>query len=280
MPKQKLKWFYLIVGGFLLICLVGSILVGERPKAESIQEVMRDAVLHESGRISLFGLLEVNPGLISAFVVTGILLLLAALLRIFVIPRFQRVPGKLQLLLETWVSFFTDMARTNSPHHNAFLGVYLFVAGSYIFFGTVFELLGLQAVTLAGHSISLPAPLSDINGAIALGCLSYLVILVSGIVVNKLHGAVSGLKEFSLPISMSFRLFGALLSGLLVTELVYYSIRLSFLLPVAVGVLFTLLHAIIQTYVLTTLTSIFFGEVTEPHVKKNKKKKRKKQVSV
>jgi len=106
------------------------------------------------------------------------------------------------------------------------------------------------------------------------------VILVSGIVVNKLHGAVSGLKEFSLPISMSFRLFGALLSGLLVTELVYYSIRLSFLLPVAVGVLFTLLHAIIQTYVLTTLTSIFFGEVTEPHVKKNKRKKRKKQVSV
>ena len=280
MPKQKLKWFYLIVGGFLLICLVGSILVGERPKAESIQEVMRDAVLHESGRISLFGLLGVNPGLISAFVVTGILLLLAALLRIFVIPRFQRVPGKLQLLLETWVSFFTDMARTNSPHHNAFLGVYLFVAGSYIFFGTVFELFGLQAVTLAGHSISLPAPLSDINGAIALGCLSYLVILVSGIVVNKLHGAVSGLKEFSLPISMSFRLFGALLSGLLVTELVYYSIRLSFLLPVAVGVLFTLLNALIQTYVLTTLTSIFFGEVTEPHVKKNKKKKRNTQVSV
>lgn len=271
MPKQKRKWFYLIVGGFLLICLLGSILVGERPKAESIQEVMRDAVLHESGRISLFGLLEVNPGLISAFVVTGILLLLAALLRIFVIPRFRRVPGKLQLLLETWVSFFADMARTNSPHHNAFLGAYLFVAGSYIFFGTVFELFGLQAVTLAGHSISLPAPLSDINGAIALGCLSYLVILLSGIVVNKLHGAVSGLKEFSLPISMSFRLFGALLSGLLVTELVYYSIRLSFLLPVAVGVLFTLLHAVIQTYVLTTLTSIFFGEVTEPHIKKSKR---------
>ncbi|MBR4703807.1 MAG: F0F1 ATP synthase subunit A [Oscillospiraceae bacterium] len=270
-PKQKRKWFYLIVGGFLLICLLGSILVGERPKAESIQEVMRDAVLHESGRISLFGLLEVNPGLISAFVVTGILLLLAALLRIFVIPRFRRVPGKLQLLLETWVSFFADMARTNSPHHNAFLGAYLFVAGSYIFFGTVFELFGLQAVTLAGHSISLPAPLSDINGAIALGCLSYLVILLSGIVVNKLHGAVSGLKEFSLPISMSFRLFGALLSGLLVTELVYYSIRLSFLLPVAVGVLFTLLHAVIQTYVLTTLTSIFFGEVTEPHIKKSKR---------
>lgn len=72
---------------------------------------------------------------------------------------------------------------------------------------------------------------------------------------------------------MSFRLFGALLSGLLVTELVYYYISLSFVLPVAVGVMFTLLHALIQTYVLTMLTALFYGEVTEPAKKKQKKKK-------
>ena len=71
------------------------------------------------------------------------------------------------------------------------------------------------------------------------------------------------LKDFSLPISMSFRLFGALLSGALVTELIYYYTALSFVLPVIVGVLFTLLHAVIQAYVLTMLTSMFFGEVTE-----------------
>ena len=72
------------------------------------------------------------------------------------------------------------------------------------------------------------------------------------------------LKDFSLPISMSFRLFGALLSGLLVTELVYHYVALSFVLPVFVGVVFTLLHALIQAYVLTTLVSIFFGEAVEP----------------
>ena len=92
-------------------------------------------------------------------------------------------------------------------------------------------------------SIALPAPLSDINAAIALGCLSYLVILSGGISVNGVRGVGRTLKDFSLPISMSFRLFGALLSGLLVTELVYYYINLSFVLPVIVGVLFTLLHA-------------------------------------
>ena len=67
---------------------------------------------------------------------------------------------------------------------------------------------------------------------------------------------------------MSFRLFGALLSGLLVSELVYYFIQLSFVLPVLVGVLFTLPHAVIQAYVLTLLTAMFFGEVTEKKRKK------------
>lgn len=62
---------------------------------------------------------------------------------------------------------------------------------------------------------------------------------------------------------MSFRLFGALLSGLLVTELVYYYINLSYILPVVVGVLFTLLHAVIQSYVLTMLTAMFYGEVSQ-----------------
>ena len=106
------------------------------------------------------------------------------------------------------------------------------------------------------------------SGAIAMGCVSYLVILSGGIASNGFRGVGSTLKEFSLPISMSFRLFGAMLSGLLVTELVYYTIMLSIVLPVIVAVLFTLLHALIQTYVLTMLTSVFYGEVSEPHQKK------------
>ena len=72
---------------------------------------------------------------------------------------------------------------------------------------------------------------------------------------------------------MSFRLFGALLSGLLVTELVYYYMNLSFVLPVLVGVMFTLLHALIQAYVLTMLTALYYGEVSEPTPPKVKKKK-------
>ena len=240
-------------GVVIWLCLVILLLVAvvltmpQQGEEESIKEVMRDAVLHENDKIDLFGIALVNPAVVSGFVVTGVLLLAAALLRIFAIPRFQYVAGKLQLALEQAVGLFRSLAESNSPHRNKFLGAYIFGAGVYIFVGTVFELFGLQATTVNGASIALPAPLSDINAAVSLGCLSYLVILSGGIAQNKIRGVGSTLKEFSLPISMSFRLFGALLSGLLVTELVYYYVTLSFVLPVVVAVLFTLLHALIQT---------------------------------
>lgn len=257
----------------IILILIGIVLLwppGE--KHETIKEVMRDGVLHEHNKISFFGM-EVNPGLISAYVVSVILLIAAAVIRIFAIPRFKIVPGKFQSIIELLVEFFTDMASKNSHHKPRFIGAYIFSAGVYIFFGTIFELLGVQWVTTGGMSMSLPAPVSDINAAIALGVMSYGVILGGGIICGGVRGALGVLKDFSLPISMSFRLFGALLSGLLVTELVYYYVSLSFVLPVIVGVLFTLLHALIQTYVLATLVSIFYGEAVEPKVKKVKRDK-------
>lgn len=278
MSKKKRNIFLLVWFCLLALLIVGIILTNTgESKSESLSEAMRDAVLHEENVISLFGLKNVNPAVISGFTVTAVLLLFAAVVRIFVIPRFKRVPGKFQMLLEAAVGFFDNLAKTNSPHRNKFLGAYIFGAGVYIFIGTLFELFGLQATTIHGHTIALPAPLSDINAAIALGFVSYFVIMSGGIAENGLKGVGSTLKEFSLPISMSFRLFGALLSGLLVTELVYYTLSLSFVLPVVVAVLFTLLHALVQTYVLTLLTSIYYGEVSEPHEKKPKKSKKIKQ---
>lgn len=253
--------------------LAGALLAGSPDRSESVREAMRDAVLHDVNQVSLFGLKAVNPGLISAFLVTAVLLLAAALIRVLVIPRFRYMPGRFQMALEEAVGLFDGMAKNSSPHRFRFMGAYIFSAGFFVFVGTLFELLGLQAVTVHGHPITLPAPLSDVNAAIAMGTLSYLVILSGGVASNGVKGVGRTLKEFSLPISMSFRLFGALLSGLLVTELVYYYVNLSFVLPVVVGVLFTLLHALVQTYVLTMLVSMYYGEVSEPAEPKSKKKK-------
>ena len=269
MDKRKKITAIILFCCISVVLMIGTILIKSSGSHGSIGELMRDAVLHEMNKISLFGIKDVNPGLISAFSVTALLLVFSLYVRVFVIPKFQMVPGKFQLILETLVGFFDGLAKSNSPHRNKFLGAYIFSAGVYIFVGTLFELFGLQAITTHGSPIALPAPLADINGAVMMGCLSYLVILSGGIAENKLKGVGNTLKEFSLPISMSFRLFGALLSGALVTELVYHYIHLSYGLPVLVGVLFTLLHAVIQAYVLTMLTALFYGEVSEPAHKDN-----------
>ena len=285
MNRKKLsgrKLFLLIWLGVIVLLLVGIAVLSKlnpTEHTESVKEAMRDGVLHEVNKIIFLGI-EVNPAVLSAYIVTGIILLAAVLIRIFAIPKFKLIPGKFQSLLEMPVEFFSGMAKTNSPHKSGFAGAYIFSAGIYIFLSTLFELLGIQAVTTHGASIALPAPIADINAAIAMGVLSYIVILGAGIICGGAKGALNVLKDFSLPISMSFRLFGALLSGLLVTELVYYYFSLSFVLPVFVGVLFTLLHAVIQTYVLTTLVSIFYGEAVEPrkkskHSRKNLKKEQK-----
>ena len=253
MDKKKRTRELIVFAVIVLALLAGCLLTPSGGESEPIQEVMRDAVLHEQNKMSLFGLIEVNPGLIAAYIVTGILIVFALVCRLFVIPQFKYVPGRFQLVLEQIVGMFDGLAEGSSPHRNKFLRAYIFTAGVYIFVSTLFELLGIQVVTTSGHAVS----------------------LFGGLIAAGVGGFLHALKDFSLPISMSFRLFGALLSGALVTELVYYYAALSYVLPVIVGVMFTLLHALIQAYVLTMLVSTFYGESTEKHEKKPKAKKMK-----
>ena len=177
MDKRKRITAIILFSCIAIFLMIGTIVVKSSGGHGSIGELMRDAVLHETGKISLFGIKDVNPGLVSAFTVTAVLFVFSLCVRIFVIPRFKMVPGRFQLLLETLVGFFDGLAKSNSPHRNKFLGAYIFAAGVYIFVGTIFELFGFQVITTHGSSMALPASLAEINGAIMMGCLSYLVIL-------------------------------------------------------------------------------------------------------
>ena len=87
---------------------------------------------------------------------------------------------------------------------------------------------------------------------------------------NKHPDIYPDYKDVTVPVSMAFRLFGSIASGLLVTELIYNYIYLSIGLPVIVGVLFTCFHAIIQAYVFAVLSSLFVGEAAVPAVKPGK----------
>ena len=210
----------------------------------SLGESMREALLPEN--VSFFGL-GVNPSFYTSLIVAGVLILFAIVMRLFVIPRFTDVPGKLQTVLESIVSLFDKMNEENS-YTRGFMGAYVFSAALYIFLGTMVELIGLR-----------PA-MADINACLALSVSTFIMIVVFSAKTKGPKGVLGALKDITLPVSMSFRLFGSIASGLMVTELVYHFIFLSFGLPVIVGVLFTCFHALIQAYVFAILSSLFVGE--------------------
>ena len=121
MTKQRRRELVIWLAA-VAVFLIASILVGPPGRSETVQETMRDAVLHETNRVSLFSIKDVNPGLISAMLVSAFLLVAAALIRIFAIPRFKMIPGKFQLLLEQlgWPgaaarTATASSARTSSP---------------------------------------------------------------------------------------------------------------------------------------------------------------------
>lgn len=259
--KKKINIVLIIIA---ILSLVGGFLIKPSGHGHELKDAMKEAVIHEVDKVNIFGI-HANPSAMAAIVVSIILVLFAIIIRLFVIPKFKRIPGKFQLLLEQLVLIFKNLAKNNSPHSYKILGPYVFAAGIYIAVSTLFELVGMQVIATNGNAVTLPAPLSDLSAAIAMGVMSFFFIMSGGIASNGFKGILKTLKEFSLPISMSFRLFGALVSGLLVMDLVYHSLYLSLGLPVIVGVLFTLLHAFIQAYVLTLLVSIYYGEVSEKH---------------
>jgi F0F1-type ATP synthase membrane subunit a len=117
----------------------------------------------EPEQINLFGL-EVNPAAITAFIVTAVILLACVILRIFVIPKFQKRPKGLQLLLEGLVGYFDKSATSELHRHGSFVGPYVFTAAVFIALTTLCELIGLR-----------PA-FSSINTCLAFGLTTFIVI--------------------------------------------------------------------------------------------------------
>ena len=231
-------------------------------KETNIGEILRNAILPE--KVDFLGI-PVDPAFYTALIVSAVLIVFAVIFRLFIFPRFKTVPGKFQLLIETIVGYFSGLADKNSPEYPSLIGVYAFGSGIYIFLGTCAELFGLRPI------------FADINAGLAMGGTAFVLLVVAGTRHNRFAGTVSALKEFSMPFSMAFRLFGSLVSGVLATELIYEGfvfLRYTVVLPIFVAVLFTLLHAVMQTYIYTLLTAMFYGEVTETRPPKAKKPKK------
>lgn len=171
----------------------------------------------------------------------------------------EDTPGTLQNIAELAVEMLDKMVGTiMGSKGNKFVN-YIGTIFIFILFSNIAGLLGLRPPT-ADYGVTLP-----------LGLITFLMIQYTNIKENKL-GAFTGLfkplpflfpinliGEIAVPLSLSLRLFGNILSGTVMMALFYglLPVFVKIGIPSALHVYFDLFSGAIQTYVFCMLTMVF-----------------------
>ena len=171
-------------------------------------------------------------------------------------------PGKKQLALESfycWIKgFFEDILGDKGKRYTNYMITVILYLG-------VSNMIGL---------IGFKPPTKDMNVTIALALMSIILIEYSGIHSRGVKGWVKSFAEpmpmiapinvmeiFIRPVSLCMRLFGNILGGFVVMELIKGVIPV--IVPIPFSLYFDVFDGLIQAYVFVFLTSLFIKEQVE-----------------
>ena len=208
------------------------------------------------------GSFPVTETMLSAAVATVLVILFALCVRIFCIPRWKNEyenKSAFRILIEYLVNMFDGNAKEQTHNNSGFTGAFYFACAAFICIGTFTELLNLRP------------PTSDLSLTLTLGIMSFLVILVCGFKSKRakrlLHYAnpINLLTDCVVPFSLALRMFGSVFSGFLIMHLVYTLLPLymQVAIPAVGNVMFTLFHALIQSYIYMFLSMSLINEAME-----------------
>ena len=218
-----------------------------------------------SERTEIFGL-SVAQTSVYMWVITAIIALLCLVFRLFIFPRFSKdSPGKLQNVIETCVEFCDKFARDTLCDYSGEIAPYMFSLALFMLGAACCELFGLRA------------PTSDIAVTFAMGLITFFMINFYGIRKKGIGGRLASMckpspimfpmkiiSDVAVPVSLACRLFGNMLGGMIVMDLlngVLGGYRIG-VIPVA-GLYFNLFHPIIQIYIFIILSMTFINEAIE-----------------
>ena len=207
--------------------------------------------------------LPVLGGINESVVVTWIIMaVIVGLCIIFVRSLSVENPGKVQLLLESAIGKGLDFFEDIMGKENRKYIPYLITVLIYIGIANIIGLFGFKS------------PTKDLNVTAALAIMSMCLIEFSGI---KKNGMKHWVKHFAEPIpivapimileivirplSLCMRLFGNMLAGFVVMELLKAVVPL--IVPIPVSFYFDIFDGLLQAYVFVFLTSLFMNEEME-----------------
>ncbi|MBQ8765001.1 MAG: F0F1 ATP synthase subunit A [Clostridia bacterium] len=193
-----------------------------------------------------------------------------------------RNPSKRQMLAEKAVTMLRDLVKTTMGEHNLFFLPYVGALFSYSILSSMMGIFGLRA------------PTGDINTTVAFALIAFFLIQFYGIKNNGLGGWLKGfiepvpfmlplnlVGELANPISMAFRHFGNIASGIVITILIYGALAglsrivlgwipvigsIPFLqvgIPAFLSLYFDLFSSFLQAYIISMLTMVYVGNANE-----------------
>ncbi|WFR59333.1 F0F1 ATP synthase subunit A [Anaerocolumna sp. AGMB13025] len=221
-------------------------------------ELMSELDSKISFTIPLFGGIPIPN---SVVVTWGIMAVIMILTLVFV-RNLKLVPTKKQVCVETFVGFITGIFKNILGEEGKRYVPYLSTVLIYLGCANLIGLIGFTP------------PTKDLNITAGLAVMSIILIEYSGIHQRGGKGWVKSFGEpmgilapinlmesFIRPVSLCMRLFGNILGGFVVMELIKIAVPL--IVPIPFSFYFDIFDGLIQAYVFVFLTTLFMKEKME-----------------
>lgn len=207
----------------------------------------------------------VSETLISAYIVTIILIAASLIFRFVIFKNFKRVPKGFQNVMELCVNGIGRFSDNILGEYGRAIAPYILTLFVFIIANGSLEFIGRRSCV------------TDLNCTIGMAIVSFILIIAFSV---KYKGVKFWLKSyahpspivtpfniisaFATPISLACRLFGNMFSGLVVMDMIYNAMGyFAIAIPGLASVYFILFHLGMQSYVFTMLTMSFMKEKLE-----------------
>jgi F0F1-type ATP synthase, subunit a len=212
------------------------------------------------------GSLNIPQSIVVSWVLMVILVIVALVIRIAVVSRFQDVPQRpLQNILEIIVEGIGGYTKKMSDVGSKRLSSYIFGLTVFMFSCTLTDFFGVRS------------PLTDLRLTGTLAVVTFLLLNYYGLRKKGLKGRMKSLasptpaimpirmlSDLAAPVSLACRLFGNMVGGMIVIELVYVALgNFAAGIPAVLSLYFLIFEPVIQIYIFITLTLNYIREAVE-----------------
>ena len=257
---KRLKLFALIlfiIGVYIFVTRAISIIFG--PKES---EGLKFSLWPE--RVDVFGL-SLSKTTIYTWIAMALLIIAALIIRFTILRRFEDIPKGAQNVMEFIVEGVQKYTNAQAHGTGEILCSYILSIASLMVMSAFLELLRLRP------------PMADITMTFSMALMTFILINAYGIKRKGARGRIKSLasptpvvfifrviSEIAIPISMACRLFGNMLGGMIVIDMLYMALGSNAVgIPSVLGLYFNVFHPLMQAFIFVTLTLTFINEAIE-----------------